>query len=33
MPCNELKCWVNDLALKYKSDIDDPEFFLEIENF
>ncbi|KAL4104550.1 hypothetical protein QTP88_019845 [Uroleucon formosanum] len=33
MPSDEIKRWVNDLALKYEHDIDGPELFLEIEKF
>lgn len=30
MSFNEIRRWVNDLALKYEHDIDGPELFLEI---
>ena len=33
MPSEEIKRWINDLALKYENDIDSPELFLEIEKF
>jgi len=33
MPSDEIKRWVNDLALMYEHDIDGPELFLEIEKF
>lgn len=31
MPSDEIKRWVNDLALKYEHDTDGPELLLEIE--
>jgi len=33
MSSDEIKLWVNDLALKYENYIDAPELFLEIEKF